>query len=188
MTPRRFVVLDRDGTIIVERGYLADPDLVQLIPGVGQGLRKLRELGLGLAVITNQSAIGRKYFDQARLEQIHRRLAELLSAERVELDAIYVCPHTPDDGCQCRKPLPGLLELASREQNFDPARSFVIGDKPCDIELGQRCGATTFLVRTGYGAEYAVADTVTPDYVVDDVAGAAQVIAGLLSQQEDECR
>lgn len=185
MTPRRFVVLDRDGTIIVERGYLADPDQVQLIAGVGAGLRRLRSLGLGLAVITNQSAIGRKFFDHARLEQIHRRLAELLAAEGVELDAVYVCPHTPDDGCQCRKPLPGLLERASREQRFDPAQSFVIGDKPCDVELGRRCGATTFLVRTGYGAEHAAAGTLAPDYVVDDVAGAARVIERILSEQPE---
>ncbi len=186
MTPRRFVVLDRDGTIIVERGYLADPDLVQLIPGVAAGLRKLRKLGLGLAVITNQSAIGRNYFDAARLEQIHGRLAELLTSEGVELDAIYVCPHTPDDGCQCRKPRAGLLELAAREQAFDAAACFVIGDKPCDVELGQRCGATTFLVRTGYGAEHAASGTVAADYVVDDVADAARVIEGLLAGQEKE--
>lgn len=188
MMPRRFVVLDRDGTIVVERGYLSDPEQVQLIPGVGEGLRKLRALGLGLAVITNQSAVGRKYFDLARLQQIHQRMAELLAAEQVELDAIYVCPHTPDDGCQCRKPLPGLMEQASREQGFDPAASFVIGDKPCDIELGRRCQATTFLVRTGYGAEYAAAGTVAADYVVDDVAGAAQVIEELLSAQVEERR
>ena len=81
MAAKRFVVLDRDGTIIVERHYLADPAQVQLLPGAAQGLRKLSALGLGTAVVTNQSAIGRGYFDLPRLDQIHRRLAELLAAE-----------------------------------------------------------------------------------------------------------
>ncbi len=176
MTPARFVVLDRDGTIIVERQYLSAPDQVELLPGAGTGLRAMRDLGLGLVIVTNQSAVGRGYFDIARLDEIHGRLRELLAAEGVEIDGIYICPHRPEDGCGCRKPLPGLLLRASQELGFDPARAFVIGDKPCDIELGQAVGATSILVRTGYGAGHETARTVTPDYVADSLLNAAEFL------------
>src|SRR5271166_4576848 len=113
MTPPRFVALDRDGTIIVERQYLSDPEAVELLPGAAAGLRTMRNLGLGLVVVTNQSAVGRGYFDLARLDEIHGRLRELLAGEDVTIDGIYVCPHTPEDGCRCRKPLPILLKRAA---------------------------------------------------------------------------
>ncbi len=176
MTRRRFVALDRDGTIIVEREYLSSPDQVELLPGAGAGLRAMRDLGLGLLIVTNQSAVGRGYFDLARLEEIHGRLKELLLAEGVKLDGIYVCPHRPEDGCDCRKPLPGLLLQASRELGFDAAHVLVIGDKPCDIELGRGFGAKTILVRTGYGAEHEAAGVVMPNYVADDLFAAARFV------------
>jgi histidinol-phosphate phosphatase family protein len=179
-TPRPFVIFDRDGTLIVERHYLSNPDQVELLPGVAEGLRRLRDLGLGLLVATNQSALGRGFFDRDRLDQIHRRMEELLAAEGVRLDGVYVCPHTPDDDCPCRKPRPGLVEQAARELGFDPKQCFVVGDKECDIELGRRTGATTLLVRTGYGAELAQAGTCPSDYVVADAAEAARIIERLL--------
>jgi D-glycero-D-manno-heptose 1,7-bisphosphate phosphatase len=182
-TPR-CVVLDRDGTLIVERHYLSEPDQVELISGVISGLRQLSEMGLGLVVVTNQSGIGRGLFDLIRLDLIHRRLCELLAAEGVHLEGIYVCPHTPEDDCLCRKPRIGLIELAAKELNFDPRTTFIIGDKSSDIELGKRVGATTFLVRTGYGAQVAADPTVNPDYVVDGVWEAAQVIERLLTIDE----
>ena len=176
MSQRRFVVLDRDGTINADRHYLSAPDQVELLPEAAAGLRAMRAMGLGLVVVTNQSAVGRGYFDLARLEEIHNRLRELLAADEVELDGIYVCPHLPDDGCDCRKPLPGLLWRAAAELAFDPRACFVIGDKPCDIELGKSVAATTLLVRSGYGAENEAAGTVAADYVVDDLLAAARLI------------
>lgn len=177
---RGFVALDRDGTLIVERHYLSDPTGVELIAGAAEGLRRLDELGLRMVVITNQSGIARRYFDEGTVFRIHQRLRELLEAEGVRLGEIYVCPHVPADGCRCRKPEAGLLERAAWDLGCDPWTAFVIGDKASDVELGQRVGATTFLVRTGYGAGFAADPAVTPDYVVDDVGAAAQVIEGLL--------
>ena len=179
---RRFVVLDRDGTLIVECHHLSDPKEVTLLPRAAQGLRSLRRLGLGLIVVTNQSAIARGLIDPTRLGAIHQRFRRLLRSEGVRLDGIYWCPHHPDDGCLCRKPGVGLVEQAASELRFDPRRSFVIGDKPCDIDLGERIGATTFLVRTGYGAQVASDQAAVPDYVVDDVRDAAHVIERLLTQ------
>ncbi len=173
---RRFVLLDRDGTVIVERHYLCDPDQVALLPNAIQGLRQMQQMGLGLAIVTNQSGIGRGFFDRQRLTQIHDRLQQLLQVEGIQLDGIYYCPHVPDDRCSCRKPQPGLIHQAVQEFGLCPADSFVIGDKTCDIELGQRVGATTLLVKTGYGAALAAAGSVTPNYVVADLAAAAQVI------------
>ena len=184
MEQRRFVVLDRDGTIISERNYLSDPRQIELIPGATGALRQLYDMHLGLVVVTNQSGIGRGFFDEACLGLIHRRLSELLEAEGVHLNGIYFCPHTPANDCQCRKPRAGLLELAAQELDFDPTACFVIGDKPCDIEMGQGMGATTFLVRTGYGAQVAEEGTASPDYTVDSLPDAAQVIQGILVSEK----
>ena len=176
MVQRRFVVLDRDGTIIKKCHYLSDPLQVELIPGASRGLRQLMDLGLGLVVITNQSAVGRGYLSTSKLGLIHKRLSELLDAEGVHLKGIYVCPHTPQDDCSCRKPRTGLLELAARELDFEPRSCFVIGDQVSDVGLGQRAGATTFLVRTGYGAELAGEGTCPSDYIVDSLFDAAQIV------------
>ena len=180
MKRRRFVLLDRDGTIIIERHYLSDPRQIEFLPGAVTGLRHMLGMGLGLVVVTNQSAVGRGFFDEAHLDLIHRRLYELLEAEWIHLDGIYFCPHTPEDDCYCRKPKPGLIERAARDLDFDLQASFVIGDKPADIELGRRVNAITFLVRTGYGAEVAADPGVNPNYIADDLPAVAQIIEGIL--------
>ncbi|HET7537565.1 MAG TPA: HAD family hydrolase [Candidatus Didemnitutus sp.] len=185
---RRYVMLDRDGTLIVERHYLSDPAQVELLPGAAAGLRELQELGLGLIVVTNQSGVGRGYFTRTRLDEIHRRMTDLLAAEGVTLDGTYVCPHTPEDNCSCRKPQPGLVTTAAAELGFDPTQGFMIGDKPCDVELGQAVGAPTFLVRTGYGAKHEADASLRPDHVVDDIPAAAGIIARLLSASDVDTR
>ena len=178
---QRFVVLDRDGTITIERHYLSDPAAVELLPGAAEALRHMREMGLGLIVITNQSGIGRGLFGWETLNRVHGRLRGLLQAEGVQLDRIYVCPHRAEDHCLCRKPSTGLLERAAQELGFDEKACFVIGDRASDIELGRRVGATALLVRTGYGRQVASCTTITPDYIVDDVWQAAHVIQGTLT-------
>ena len=182
MRKRPFVVLDRDGTVIVERHYLSDPDQVELIPGAGPSLLAMSRLGLGLLIATNQSGIGRGYFDQPTLDQVHNRLRSLLEAEGVQLDAIYFCPHLPKDSCSCRKPETGMMERAAGQIGLDSSASFVVGDNQADIELGRRMGATTLLVRTGYGAK--VEATAQSDYVVDDITGAASIIQQLVEQKQ----
>jgi D-glycero-D-manno-heptose 1,7-bisphosphate phosphatase len=186
VTKPSYVVLDRDGTIIVERNYLTNVDDVELIPGAASGLRKLNALGLKLLVVTNQSAVGRGLLDLDGLAAIHRRMEGLLAEEGVHLAGIYYCPHLPEDNCRCRKPLPGLLESAAADFGFEPKESFVIGDKPCDVELGRRIAATTFLVRTGYGEQFAYTEGCVADYVVADLVEAANTIECLIQKRTDK--
>lgn len=179
MSGRRFVVLDRDGTIIEERNYLSDPAQVKLIPGAAAALRDLRRLGFGLVVITNQSGIGRGFFDETRLGQVHERIRELLRPEDIWFDGLYVCPHTPEDNCECRKPRVGLMRKAAQELSFELSESIVVGDKASDIEMGRQVGALTFLVRTGYGEKFAAEGALSVDHIVDDLAGVARIVAAL---------
>jgi D-glycero-D-manno-heptose 1,7-bisphosphate phosphatase len=171
---RRFVILDRDGTIIEEREYLSGPEEVALIQGAGAALRELQTMGFGLVMLTNQSGVGRGLFDLNRVALVHRRLEDLLAAEGVRLDGVYVCPHAPEDNCSCRKPKLGLIRQASTELGFDSQKSIVIGDKPSDIEMGRMAGAATLLVRTGYGSQWE--HTIAADFVVDDLAAATRLI------------
>lgn len=175
---RRFVLLDRDGTINVDKLYLGDPEQLELIPGAAAALRRLKQLGFGVAVVTNQSGIGRGHLDEDQVERVMARLRALLAAEGVVLDGIYICPHAPDDGCDCRKPLTGLVRQAIATHDFDPAAGYMIGDKEADVQLGRAIGAVTFLVRTGFGTGEE-ARGVTADHIVDDLPAAVRLIEAL---------
>lgn len=182
----RLVLIDRDGTINVERHYLSSPDQIELFDGSAEAIRLLKDLGLNVAVVTNQSAIGRGYFDEARLAEIHERLHQVLSEAGATVNAVYFCPHTPDDACECRKPLTEMAQKAAREFDADLSKSFVIGDNVCDIELGKNIGATTFLVRTGYGVRTETEKLTAPDYVVDNLLEAANLIKGIIEQDDTD--
>ena len=177
------VFLDRDGTVNEEVNYLDHPDDLRLIRGAGQAIHLLNEAGLKAILITNQSAIGRGYFPEARLGEIHRELARQLATHDARLDAIYYCPHHPDLGCACRKPQPGLLERAAEEHGLDLGRSFLVGDKASDLEAARRAGCQAVLVLSGYGAEQraAIEAGVPPDHIAPDLLQAARWI---LSQRE----
>lgn len=178
---RRFVLLDRDGTINVDRHYISDPKQVELLPGAAEGLRELSQLGLGLIVVTNQSGIGRRYFTETNLHAVHNRLCKLLRDAGVSLDAIYFCPHIPSDGCVCRKPAAGLVRRAAADFDFDPRDSFLVGDKPSDIELGKSVGAVTLLVKPDRSSEAPASTGCVPDFEVPNLVEAAAVISRLLS-------
>jgi D-glycero-D-manno-heptose 1,7-bisphosphate phosphatase len=136
---------------------------------------------LGLVVITNQSGIARGYFDLETLSRIHRRLREILAAEDIALDGVYFCPHGPEDGCRCRKPLPGMVEQAAADHDFDPGEAFLVGDSAADIGLGRAVGAVPLLVRTGWGRKTEAEAACEPEVVVEDLAEAAEWIARRLN-------
>jgi D-glycero-D-manno-heptose 1,7-bisphosphate phosphatase len=177
------LLLDRDGTIMVEKGFPKDPDDVELIPGVASAIRRLREWGLKVAVVSNQSGIGRGHLSHDDVARVNRRLSELLAAEGAALDGVYYCPHAPEEGCSCRKPRRALLDRAAADLEGDLSRSFFVGDKKDDIDAGRNVGATTFLVRTGYGESQVFPEGGRPHYVVADLAEAAVRIEELLKRR-----
>lgn len=162
-TLRAAAFVDRDGTLIVERGYLSDPGQVELLPGVAAALRDVRAAGHPVVVVSNQSGIGRGYFGADRAHLVNARLRQLLRRAGVELDAIHFCPHAPGEGCACRKPGTLLLERAADDLRLSLPRSVMVGDKRLDAETGRAAGMTGILVRTGYGGDEAGAgDTAAP--------------------------
>lgn len=145
---RSAVFLDRDGTVMEDRGYLSDPEGVRLLPGVSDALRRLRDAGFLLVIVTNQSGVARGLFDRACVDRVNARLRRQLQVEGVEIDGVYVCPHGPDADCACRKPAPGLLMEAARDLDIDLARSYMVGDKDSDAEAGREAGCRSILLAT----------------------------------------
>jgi D-glycero-D-manno-heptose 1,7-bisphosphate phosphatase len=181
MSLARAVFVDRDGTLIAERNYLADPAEVAFTPGAPAAVRALRAAGFKVVVVSNQAGIARGLFTAQDVRGVERRIEELLLAEGTGLDGAYYCPHHPDFGgpCRCRKPEPGMLLDAARDLGLELSRSYMVGDKLIDVEAGRRAGAKGILVRTGYGAEEAAGAGRTdaaPDVVCDDLAAAARWI------------
>ena len=140
------VFLDRDGTLNYDPGYLKIAADLKLLAGVGPALARLKKVGAKLVVVTNQSGVGRGILTLKDLEAIHARLQGLLEQEDVALDAIYFCPHHPDDGCRCRKPNVGMVERAVSELQLDFRRFYLIGDHVRDIQLAHRVGAKSILL------------------------------------------
>lgn len=173
---RRFVLLDRDGTINEEIGHVLSPAELRLIPGAAEAIRDLRALGLGILVVTNQSPVGRGWITEADLAAIHDRLRELLRAAGADVDAIEHCPHLPEDDCPCRKPRTGMIDRAAAELGFDPAEAFVVGDHAGDMALGRAVGARTIFVRSGHGEEELEGARNLADRVVADLSAAAAAI------------
>ena len=145
---KRAVFLDRDGVINVFPGpgkFVVSWEMFEFMPDLPESLRRLRERGFFLALITNQSGVGRGLMDLQTLHEIHEKMQGELGAHA--LDAVYFCPHHPDDGCGCRKPSPRLIQQACAEHNLDAARSFCVGDSGRDIEMGRAAGCKTVLCR-----------------------------------------
>jgi histidinol-phosphate phosphatase family protein len=172
----RCAFLDRDGTIIVDRGYLSDPSQVELLPRAAEGLRLLQKSGYLLVVISNQSGVGRGFFTLEDLEKVDLRMRALLAEEGVRLDGVYYCEHREDEGCPCRKPGTALARKAARELGIDLGSSVVIGDKTSDLMMGKSLGCATILVETGMGG----GDEnfrVEPDWRAKNLLEAAGIIA-----------
>jgi histidinol-phosphate phosphatase family protein len=151
---RTLLLLDRDGTLIEEEGYPSDPARVRLYPGVPQALRKLKKAGFRLAVVSNQSGVGRGLVTLKQMHRVNRRFLELLKKRKAPIDGLYWCPHRPEDGCSCRKPKLGMARRAARDLKVSWKRSISVGDRPSDVEMGRRTGGLGVLVLTGYGKRW----------------------------------
>ena len=172
----KFILLDRDGTLIEEKNYLHDPDDVKILPGVIEGLKKLSGEGYKFIVLTNQSGIGRGYFDDQDMFLVNAKISSLLLNEGVEILRFYHCPHAPEEECECRKPKPGMVYNACSELGFFIDNIYcVIGDKKSDIELAENIGVKSILVLTGYGRA-SFRDGVCSSYIAEDLEDAAKFI------------
>jgi len=174
------VFLDRDGTLNYDPGYLKIAADLKLLVGVGPALARLKVAGAKLVVVTNQSGVGRGILTLKDLEAIHARLEGLLEQEAAALDAIYFCPHRPDDGCRCRKPNVGMVERAVSELQLDLRRSYLIGDHARDIQLANRVGAKAILLTSaqvdGQALDRLKAEQSMPDAVAKSMSEAVDWI------------
>ncbi len=169
------VFLDRDGVINEEVNYLSKVKEFKFIKNVIEALKLLSKTGFKIIIITNQSGINRGYFTVEDLKRIHEYMLKEFKKESIRIDKIYVCPHRPDENCNCRKPKTGLLIKASEDFNINISKSYFIGDKTVDIETGKNANCKTILVKTGYGGSdnnYKV----KPDFIEDDLIEAVKVI------------
>ena len=155
---RRAVFLDRDGTLIEERGYLDRLELLELFPWTTDAIRLLNRAGFVTVVITNQAAIGRGIIDEQFLSDVHGALDARLAKGRARIDHYYFCPHHPEavidryrQLCGCRKPASGMIEQACRDLELDTTRSVMVGDRWIDVACGHSAGTRAVLVRTGHG-------------------------------------
>jgi len=156
---RPAVFLDRDGTLNKEVGYLDHLDRFELYPWAIDAVRLLNRAGFVVVVVTNQAGVARGLLSEKFLGDLHQHMTDIFSVGGAKIDRIYYCPHHPEAPveayrfhCDCRKPNPGMVRQAERELSLDLVRSFVVGDRWCDVQLAQAVGAKGILVRTGYGA------------------------------------
>jgi D-glycero-D-manno-heptose 1,7-bisphosphate phosphatase len=178
------VFLDKDGTLVQNIPYNADPGKINLEPGVAKGLRLLNDAGLPLIVVTNQSGIAHGYFREEQLQGVIARLDEILRAEAgAELSGFYYCPHHPDGSvegysldCPCRKPRPGLLLAAAQDQGVSLDESWMVGDILNDVEAGKRAGCRTILINNGNETEWKQGPLRKPDFLAANFEEAAEII------------
>lgn len=182
----RAVFLDRDGTMIRDKHYLGDPEGVEWFPGARKALRRLHETGFKLVVVTNQSGVARGLIEERDVQSVHERIRRDLRDCGVSLAGIYYCPYLADAPREeyrrespMRKPAPGMIRCAARELDLTPGASYMVGDKPSDVEAGRRADCSTVLVRTGADCgslEEGDAGDRKPDAVRDDLPGAVEWI------------
>lgn len=174
------IFLDRDGVLIENRpDYVKSWDEVEIFPHTFEAMRKLAQTGRPIVMVTNQSCVGRGIVTAAWVEEVHRRLLAEITANGGRIDAVYFCPHHPQDPCECRKPLPGMLKQAAQELSLDLGASFMVGDAVSDVETARAVGTLGILVRTGRGEEQVSLLSKYPDWdvpVLADLEAAADYI------------
>jgi D-glycero-D-manno-heptose 1,7-bisphosphate phosphatase len=152
--PKAAVFLDRDGVINRDRpDYVKSWEEFEFLPGVLEAFRVLASGPYQVVVISNQSCIGRGLAGRETVDEIHARMTEAVRRSGGRIDAVYYCPHRPDEDCPCRKPRPGLLLKAARELDIDLAASWLVGDDLKDLETAKAAGVRSVLVRTGHGRD-----------------------------------
>ncbi|MBA4142504.1 MAG: HAD family hydrolase [Nitrosospira sp.] len=170
------VFIDKDGTLIHDVPYNVDPRRIELTEGIGAALHRMKNAGYKLIVISNQSGIARRLFNENDLLPVNQQIQALLGPYDARVDAFYYCPHGPGDGCECRKPMPGMILRAARDQAIDPRSSWMIGDILHDVEAGNRAGCRTIHFNNGNETEWITGNYRQPSHSVKNLAEAADVI------------
>lgn len=180
---RRAVFIDKDGTLISNVPYNADPDKIVLEYGAVEGLRLLQERGYALIVVSNQAGIAHGYFREEEMQPVIGRVRQLLYEGGIVLDGFYYCPHHPAGkiaqytvSCMCRKPLPGMLLQAAEEMDLFLPESWMIGDILHDVEAGNRAGCRSILLNKGNETVWEANDYNKPEHIADDMLEAARLI------------
>ena len=172
----KLIILDRDGTINEDRDdFVKSPEEWVPLPGALEAIARLNHAGWHTVLATNQSGLGRGLFDMAMLNAMHARMNLLLAKHGGRIDAVFYCPHTPEEGCLCRKPLPGLFEQIGERFGVDLKTVPVVGDTLRDLQAGAQVGCPPHLVLTGKGEQFrgrALPDTVPPNTRVHADLGA----------------
>jgi D-glycero-D-manno-heptose 1,7-bisphosphate phosphatase len=170
----KLVILDRDGVINEDSdAYIKSHHEWQPIPKSLEAIARLNQNGFRVVVATNQSGLGRGLFDMTALNAMHSKMHRALATVGGKVDAVFVCPHTPEDGCDCRKPMPGLIEQIARRYDVDLSHTPMVGDSHRDLAAGAAAGCPVILVRTGKGSVTATRDDLPPGTLIfDDLAGA----------------
>jgi len=172
------IFLDRDGTLVEEVNYLHSIEELRLFPFTEASVRRLKDAGFLVLVVTNQSGIGRGIYTEADMRSVHEEIQRRLDGA---IDGFYFCPHLPDAGCMCRKPRLGMIEQALADHDVDMKRSWMIGDKNIDVETAINAGVRSGLVRTGYGRKHEAILWTSPDIVEDDLGTVSAKIVELSS-------
>lgn len=140
------VFLDRDGTINIDKGYVYKLEDLEFLPGACNALKAFQDAGFTLIVITNQSGVGRGYYTMKDVEKFNNYLNKKLNSLGINITDFFICPHKPEDSCNCRKPSPYLINEAIRKYNIDPQKSFMFGDKSSDVQLGENANIQSYLI------------------------------------------
>ncbi len=172
---RRLILLDRDGTIIVNKHYLKDPAEVELIPGASGAIKRLNGAGHAVVIVSNQSGVARGLMTVHDVGKVMGAMLAQLMMEGAGIDRIFTCPEVDDDA-PCRKPNSGMLKRAAKEFNLPLDEAVIVGDSASDVNAGINAGCRTVLVRTGYGGGVEAAGEINPDYVADDLKAAVEWI------------
>ena len=170
---RKAVFLDRDGTLIEEVNFLSRVEDLRFFPFTDDCVRRLKDAGYLVIVVTNQSGVARGLFDVKAVESIHDEIQSMLSEK---IDGFFHCPHLPGEGCACRKPGTGMIEEAKAQWDIDVEASWMVGDKELDVLTGLNAGLRTVLVETGYGKDLAATISEKPDHVARDLEHAVAII------------
>ncbi len=173
------IVLDRDGVINHDSSdFIKSPDEWRPLPGSLEAIAELTRLGYRIVIASNQSGIGRNLFDHTMLDKIHEKMTRSIAAAGGSISRIFICPHHPNDGCDCRKPLPGLFRQIADHYSVSPEQMIAVGDSLRDLEAAQACGSKAVLVRTGNGLATEQSFQHLSDIeVYDDLAGFSKALS-----------